>query len=326
MPQLDLGLVVGPAGPQGIQGPEGPQGPAGPQGPTGETGPQGPEGPAGPQGPQGVQAPVINDLTTGGVDAALSAQMGVELEGKKADVDLSNLPSPQMALANLGAGVRPNLLDNAYFVGGGTGWGVFPINQRGQSSYSVAYTTAIDRWKVVSTMQLNPDCIVVNGLAYQIISETLSNFLQGQTVTASVLLNDGTLDMCSGVFSSSSSYNGEGGRIGFGRFSGFGFNFDAVLLNTGITNVSNFVAAKFEIGEGQTLAYQSSDGLWHMLPQPDMDYRIQLLMCQSYFQIYSTAEGRPAKAIDCRPVMRIDPTPGTLVINGVTYYTNNAEL
>lgn len=76
MPQLDLGLVVGPAGPQGIQGPEGPQGPAGPQGPTGETGPQGPEGPAGPQGPQGVQAPVINDLTTGGTNVALSAEQG----------------------------------------------------------------------------------------------------------------------------------------------------------------------------------------------------------------------------------------------------------
>lgn len=76
MPQLDLGLVVGPAGPQGIQGPEGPQGPAGPQGPTGETGPQGPEGPAGPQGPQGEQAPVINDLTTGGTNVALSAEQG----------------------------------------------------------------------------------------------------------------------------------------------------------------------------------------------------------------------------------------------------------
>ncbi len=325
MPQLDLGQVVGP------QGPQGPEGPAGPQGI---------------QGPAGAPA-TINNVTTltlvagdnvnleqSGSTATLSVPTGNPggVAGLNSDgaVPMSQgglgATTPQSALANLGAGVRPNLLDNAYFVGGGTGWGVFPINQRGQSSYSGAYTTAIDRWKVVSTMQLNPDCIVVNGLAYQIISETLSNFLQGQTVTASVLLNDGTLDMCSGVFSSSSNYNGEGGRIGFGRFSGFGFNFDAVLFNTGITNVSNFVAAKFEIGEGQTLAYQSSDGLWHMLPQPDMDYRIQLLMCQSYFQIYSTAEGRPAKAIDCRPVMRIDPTPGTLVINGVTYYTNNAEL
>lgn len=43
-----------------------------------------------------------------------------------------------------------NLLDNWYFVGGGSqqGGGQFPINQRGQTSYSGTNQNAIDRWKI----------------------------------------------------------------------------------------------------------------------------------------------------------------------------------
>ena len=51
----------------------GPQGEVGPQGPQGEVGPQGPQGP---QGEPGPSVTVVNDLTTGGADKALSAEMG----------------------------------------------------------------------------------------------------------------------------------------------------------------------------------------------------------------------------------------------------------
>lgn len=46
------------------------------------------------------------------------------------------------------SGSNPNLLDNAYFVGGGSqlGDGIFPINQRGQTSYGGGATTNVDRW------------------------------------------------------------------------------------------------------------------------------------------------------------------------------------
>lgn len=87
----------GEAGPQGEPGPIGPQGEAGPQGevgPQGEPGPAGPQGEPGPQGPQGEPGPqgtsgfsgaaedleVVNDLKTGGTNAALSAEMGVVLD------------------------------------------------------------------------------------------------------------------------------------------------------------------------------------------------------------------------------------------------------
>lgn len=53
------------------------------------------------------------------------------------------------ARKNIAAGgSNRNLLDNAYFVGGGSQLGgeTFPINQRGQTSYSGTGNT-IDRWK-----------------------------------------------------------------------------------------------------------------------------------------------------------------------------------
>ena len=284
MPQLDLGLVVGPAGPQGIQGPEGPQGPAGPQGPTGETGPQGPEGPAGPQGPQGVQAPVINDLTTGGVSDALSAEMGKQLQITKADLTLSNLPSPQMALANLGAGVRPNLLDNPCFVGGETGWGVFPVNQRGALSGSTDWTFLCDRWKQFgSDWSLTADGLVMakrSDAGYwsflQHIPTAVLEALAGETLTVSVLFDDSLVTVTK-VLTSPVTY----------------FPFDAVervevIPESGVVqyyggSVTRTVKAiKLEVGNTQTLAYQKTDGSWALLPQ-NLNYQQELVKCQAYY-------------------------------------------
>lgn len=57
-------------------GPQGEVGPQGPQGEKGEKGERGPQGEQGPQGEPGSSVTVINDLTTGGADKALSAEMG----------------------------------------------------------------------------------------------------------------------------------------------------------------------------------------------------------------------------------------------------------
>lgn len=229
MPQLDLGLVIGP------QGPQGPEGPAGPQGP---------------QGPQGEQAKVVNDLTTGGVDAALSAQMGVELEEKKADVDLSNLPSPQMALVNLGAGVRDNELDNAYFVGGGTGWGVFPVNQRGTSGTISSPGYFIDRWKLLSgSVQITADGLVLNGIIAQILPRSI-----GSIYTATALT---TTDLVTCQYDDSSR--------------------TFTITGTGQT----FLYAKLERGKKQTTAHQDEYGAWRMIPQIK-SYSETLQKCMAY--------------------------------------------
>ena len=83
-------------------------------------------------------------------------------------------------------------------------------------------------------------------------------------------------------------------------------------------------AAKLELGSQQTLAHQDADGNWSLNEIPD--YGEQLARCQRYFQLYSSADLRPAKAVDCRPTMRTDPSQGTIVIDGTTYYYNTADL
>lgn len=274
----------GPAGPQGEQGPIGETGPQGPEGPAGPQGPEGPAGPQGPQGPQGEQAKVVNDLTTGGADAALSAQMGVELENRKADTDLSNLDTPQAALANLGAGVRPNLLDNPCFVGGGTGWGVFPVNQRGALSGNTDRTFLCDRWEQFGAdWSLTAEGLVMAKRSdadywsfFQHIPTAVLEALAGETLTASVLFDD-SLVTAAKVLTSPVTY----------------FPFDTgerveVILESGSVqyyggSVTRTVKAiKLEVGNTQTLAYQKTDGSWALLPQ-NLNYQQELVKCQAYY-------------------------------------------
>ena len=79
-----------------------------------------------------------------------------------------------------------------------------------------------------------------------------------------------------------------------------------------------------ELGEQQTLAHQNDDGAWVLNELPD--YGGELLRCQRYYQVYTTAAARPAKALDCRPVMRTDPAQSTVSVGGATLYANSAEL
>lgn len=129
---------------------------------------------------------VIDNMTTGGKAAALSAEQG-KLLGS-----LSNLTNPQLALANLGAWARPTLLRNGIFVGGGSqkGSGFLPINQRGKLSYSDGYT--IDGWKLSGgTLTVKDDCIELeaqpeNFATFECAIEGPSNY-SGKTLTLSAL-------------------------------------------------------------------------------------------------------------------------------------------
>ena len=98
------------------------------------------------------------------------------------------------------------MLRNWYFVGGGTGRGVFPVNQRGATSGSISVNIYfIDCWKtsygggVVS----NPGtwALSSNGLTYTPQSSSTLMCVQsfddelfnGKQLTASVLYSDGSL-------------------------------------------------------------------------------------------------------------------------------------
>lgn len=232
--------------------------------------------------------------------------------------------TPQGALANLGAGVRPNLLDNWYFVGGGSQQrgGQFPINQRGETSYdTVVY--GIDRW-LYGSFALTPQGLKLSSATnlFQRLANT--EIFTGKTLTYSVLWSDGKLLTITGT-----PDQGQGVNDG-DRAIGFGIDGSLPALWVSIQSLDatekTAVAAKLEFGDQQTLAYQDDTGAWQLLPQPESDYATQLAKCQRYYQIYSTADARPSKAVDCRPVMRTDPAQGTIVVGDTTYYYNTAEL
>lgn len=190
--------------------------------------------------------------------------------------------TPQAALAALGSGVRPNLLDNAIFVGGGTA-GKLPINQREKTEYSNGF--GIDRWYSVqgNTMEVLQDGVKFqyvnnNYVAWQVLSNQLS---YGDTITVSALLSNGILLTSSGTLSP------ELEDIGTPAYNDYSVHY---TINTNHLNIVGFdsskdittQAVKLEFGENQTLAYQDADGMWHLLPQPESDYATQLAKCQRY--------------------------------------------
>ena len=257
---------------------------------------------------------------------------------QKADLTLSNLSNYQKALRNLGGRPSRNLLDNWYFAGGGSqqGDGQFPINQRGQTSYTASNANCIDRWKLFNspTLALEADAISLTSRdtgtsqLRQILSAEAMEQIKGRTVTLSVLTTQG-------LFSGPFTISPDGSSISRERISMEDWYAD-LYANLSISKIEfRFVslnpnatlkirAVKLELGSIQTLACQDEAGGWQLFETPD--YAVELARCQRYFQLYSAAGTRPAKAVDCRPVMRTDPVQSTAVIGETTYYCNNAEL
>ena len=351
--------ATGPQGPEGATGPQGPEGPRGatgpqgPEGPQGATGPQGPQGATGPQGPQGIQGeqgPVGPQGTPGvngvdGVDgksaydtAVESGYTGTEEELGDALSDLASGPLPiarggtgsstrQAALAALGAGARPNLLDNWYFVN--------PVNQRGKNEYS-GNSYCIDRWFSGANKVILED----NGLLITSVKKLdifrqyieFPNLFSGRTITLSIdseivsgqwFLTD--LSSFSAAHSDPEIHNGISSYTFPVNDSSAQGPAPAIgLFSSSAGSQIKVRSIKLELGSEQTLAYQDASGKWVLNEIPN--YSEQLRRCQRYFQVYSAAGTRPAKAVDCRPVMRTDPVQSTTVIGGTTYYCNNAEL
>ena len=332
--KFDAGKLTGPAGPQGTpgsNGKDGADGAPGPAGADGEPGPAGADGgyyqPAvdgsgnltwtaskagmpsvaganirGPQGPQGVQAPVINDLTTGGVSDALSAEMGKRLQSIKADLTLSNLSNKQKALRNIGGRPNRNLLDNWYFVGGGSqqGGGQFPINQRAETSHAGS-GGFIDRWKLSGegTATLGSDGITLTAttgnLEFMQFLGIPNDRLLGETVCLSGLVDGDLLSMSTSAPEEKPS--AWTNIINIIKPFGFvQFNYDNtadrffcnVIVSAG--NSVRLQASKLELGSTQTLAYQDEKSNWKLFETPD--YAGELAECQRYFVQFRSEEQR----------------------------------
>ncbi|MBR7190111.1 MAG: hypothetical protein IKD63_03260 [Oscillospiraceae bacterium] len=197
--------------------------------------------------------------------------------------------------------VRPNLLDNWYFVGGGSQLddGIFPINQRGQTSYT-ANDYTVDRWRTSSQYDTvavgSSDVLLTNGstaVTWKYSQLLIPQVEPGSKVTGSVLITrisgshirlaisfrDSSESQISAVLSDSLTQAGVvsvSGTVPSGTVSiRFGF-----FSQSGIQNGDyiGFSAVKLEVGDTQTLAHKEG-GTWVLNEIPD--YEEQLIRCKT---------------------------------------------
>lgn len=206
---------------------------------------------------------------------------------KGANKELSNLSNYQKALRNIGGRPNRNLLDNWYFVGGGSqqGGGQFPINQRGETSYSTSYGSIFDCWKcgkLGSVITLAHDYLTLNNVGD--LFQITQNVDQGEVVTASILATDGlfsgtvTIPVATSENIGINAYQGNGITIVVFGLAGGNVQF-SILTDT----EKNLIAGKLELGSTQTLAYQDEESNWKLFETPD--YAGELARCQRYLLV-----------------------------------------
>lgn len=293
-----------------------------------------------------------NPVQSGGVKAALDGKQNaltfdsaptansdnpVKSSGIKAALDEK--------LNTIGKGI--NLLDNWYFVGGGSqqGGGQFPINQRGQSSYT-GNVYGIDRWNTVSwnstpTMFVGSDGVRLVGesnysnscLMQQKIenasryagkqltaSAIISNIISGNSIRLYIGIN-GDQRYTSVVFRSTGLYSvtfqvppdTESMYFMIGQHGSDG--------GRGKTDIE-ILATKLELGDTQTLAHQEN-GAW-VLNDPPPDYDTELLKCQmSTADSSDTYANRAVAKADSIAIIVDGDTAGTAVSAGQYAYIRN---
>lgn len=262
------------------------------------------------------QQVIQSDYTAQQIDDAVSAVQPALPGGSGLPVFQggTGVTTTQAALVLFGISPRENLLDNPVFKGGGTGFGVFPINQRGQPSYGAG--RAFDRWGVNGgTVTLTASG--VSWTAAYVLSQLMSakgiNLADGITRTISYV--DETKHGYSGILTAAYTTIGD-----------YDFCYsDGTSLYAMSQDGSPAISyIKLEEGENQTLYAENEDGTVTVIPQ-GITFGKELLNCQQYYQLYRTQSLRPQYAADCRPVMAKDPAQGTIIIGGVTYYYNDAN-
>lgn len=276
MPSLDLGSVVGPQGEQGATGAQGIRGEQGLPGPNQVTNSTATPltgvltGNGSVVGVASIDAAPTEDSTgfaqSGGTDKAIKARMPVYGMGK-------------------------NLLDNWYFVGGGSqqGGGQLPINQRGQTSYSIGYS--IDRWVVNtgSTLTFASDGVHISADGtYKQFYQLLENpaALANRTLTLSMLITSASVLPYAIVYKDSTTEifreRIESPDLYVKTFTTDSDGVASVRLN-GLSYVADYTiqAMKLEIGTEQTLAHNEGTAespVWVINDVPDYEYELYRCM------------------------------------------------
>lgn len=230
-----------------------------------------------------------------------------------------------------GTFVRPNLLDNWYFVGGGSqlGYGTFPINQRGQTTYS-GNGRYIDRWIGGSGVVVALDYLTIKAGEWLVQNIASFETLIGKQLTATLLLADNTLLTGTAIITTAvgqpvrliGTDNIYVYTINSPSSKGFGIH----VYNTDI----NVVAVKLELGSTQTLAHQEGS-TWVLNEVPD--YAIEFAKCEAYLWVLNFpfnyakcfAGGITGTTTDsCRiilqpPVQMRDATASASMVGGPVY-------
>jgi len=245
-------------------------------------------------------------------------QVDQVVDSPYADAGFTDTQKEQFRKNIAAGGTNPNLLDNWYFVGGGSqlGDGVFPINQRGLTSYG-ASTKAFDRWitESGSSVTLSSNGVTFSGTTVSLFNGAAAAYLVGKTVTISAQLGDGTIISGTGVVNPLSqdtmiqAWLPTDGYVAFAIFSGSG-SYQFCRIYCGSATVIR--AVKLELGTVSTLAND---------PPPDFGEEFE--KCRYYLRYipltrYAIAiDGANAYMTMIGMPMRGVPTPSLVTAGGV---------
>lgn len=262
MPVIDLGSVVGPAGPQGV---------------VGATGATGATGPAGPNQVTGSTSTPLNGILQGNGSVIQAVQ-----SDSAPTAGSNNIVRSGVVFDSLQRKSNHNMLINWYFVGGGTGRYVFPINTQGQASYPSGITYFIDGWSKHADIGVTLESTRL-ALTSQYVNQNIRQYLPvslgaGHTVTFSVLISADSDTNCTLGHDLGSNVYGPWNDIGT-DISLISYTFDVPasasefgLLIRGAYPTTTFkiylYAAKLEYGSVSTLAHQEN-GVWVLNDAPD---------------------------------------------------------
>lgn len=194
---------------------------------------------------------------------------------------------------------RPNILDNWYFVGGGSqnGNGRFPINQKEATSQTAAGYFC-DRWRKATadgstSLTTNGMVIVGSGSSYNYMNQPIefSDRLFGKQVTVSMLNTSGALASVTATLPSTlpSGYTdyGVSSAIGNVRITISGQpSYFYVEMYCQATSSTPIQAVKLELGPNQTLARQVGS-TWVLNEIPH--YATELLKCQRHMMVFHSS-------------------------------------
>lgn len=272
----------------------------------------------------------VTTITSGGLTFPVT-----EFDSTAQQIDdavdlLGGASTPQGAIAALGAGVRPKLNDNPFFL----------VNQRGQSSYT-GPGYGPDRWMVGGQHVLDMldgggvKLTVASGsnanqMIQQYLEPEIFEQLNGKQVTLAAIVTENSMPLPTYFRVGNATY----GNIPAGQ-TGLFFATATINYKTGQNYIGfqcsdranqngqsiSLRAFTMEEGSIQTLGDQDSSGVLQLLERPDP---LELLKCQRFFQIFNPSS-YVGRATSVNSLQAVVPIPVQMRTTPVLSDTNAAN-